>query len=414
MSESLTLSGIRVLDLTRSMAGPWTTRMLADAGAEVIKIEPLLGDFIRHLTTSTGEFSSGYFQQANSGKRSVCIDLQAPAGIELVMQLIPHADVVMHNMRPNAARRLKLVPERVHELNPSAVFCQISGYGSDSVFVDKPGQDMAVQCMTGIAELSGVSGGEPAVPIWSLVDTLTSAYAYSGILAALHARTTRGLARISVQISMAHCSAQLHDVGPYLLARGEELKVERSGQFHPFLALRGVVAVADGFIAISAFRTRHWARLAPLIGFGGELRSFDERRERKTEIEARTQALFGPMTAEDALARLQDAGVPAHPVVESLESVGQSGLFQDRDMLVQTAGALLAGGMIHVKNSAEALQSGAPALGNANWYALHELLGLDKGAVLDLLTEGIIGCEPDILAQLVAQCSEAAVAGDVA
>ena len=135
MSDNLTLSGIRVLDLTRSIAGPWAVRMLADAGAEVIKVEPLAGDFIRQLPAHAGEFSSGFFRQANSGKRSVCIDLHTAAGIDLVMQLIPHADVVMHNMRPNAARRLNMVPERIHEINPSAIFCSVSGYGDNSVFV---------------------------------------------------------------------------------------------------------------------------------------------------------------------------------------------------------------------------------------------------------------------------------------
>ncbi len=414
MGDALTLSGLRVLDLTRSMAGPWTTRMLADAGAEVLKIEPLMGDFVRHLPASTGEFSSGYFQQANSGKRSVCVDLHTPAGIGLVNQLIPHADVVMHNMRPNAARRLNLEPARVHALNPSVVFCQISGYGADSPFVDKPGQDMAVQCMTGIAEMSGVSGGEPAIPIWSLVDTLTSAYAYSGILSALHARATRGLERIAVELSMAHCSALLHDVGPQLLARGEQIQVERSGQFHPFLTVRGVLAVADGYIAISAFRTRHWARLAALIGFGGELQSSDARRGRKAEIEARTQAFFAAMTVAESLARLEEIGVPAHEVRASLEDVQRSLVFQEREMLVRAGEALLVGGMVHKSSSAEALRGGAPALGEANLYTLHELLGLEKQAILNLLAEGIIGGEPDTLVQLVEQCSDRSAAGDVA
>ncbi len=414
MEDAATLSGIRVLDLTRSMAGPWTSRMLADAGADVIKVEPPTGDFIRHLPASLGDFSSGYFQQANCGKRSLCLDLHTADGIALVMDLVPHADVVLHNMRPNAAVRLGLVAERVHELNPRAIFCQICGYGDVEAFVDKPGQDMAIQCMTGISLLTGERGGEPVVPVWSMVDTLTSAYAFTGIVAALHARVARGLEGVAIQVSMARCAAQLHDLGPFLLSRGETVRVERNGQFHPFLVLRGVVEALDGFVAISAFRNRHWARLAPLLGIGPELLSFDARRSRKEEIEARARETFGRMSVASALATLGAAGVPAVRVPESLEDVVAAGHYQERQALISAGEAVLAGSVNHPARSADALRGGAPALGEANLDVLQGLLGLTQPQVLKLLGDGAIGGEPEVVESLLAACEETLVAGDVA
>lgn len=414
MADPVTLAGVRVLDLTRSMAGPWTSRMLADAGAEVIKVEPPMGDFIRHLPASLGEFTSGYFQQANSGKRSVCLDLHTAEGIDLVMELVPHADVVLHNMRPNAAQRLGLVAERVHELNPKAVFCQICGYGDVEELADKPGQDMAIQCMTGLSLLTGERGGEPAVPIWSMVDTLTSAYAFTGIAAALYARASNGLSRIAIQVSMARCAAQLHDLGPFLLGRGENVAVERRGQFHPFLVLRGVVATGDGYIAISAYRNRHWLRFAPLIGFGGELVSSDARRQEQEAIEARTVRTFGLLGSTEALSLLASAGVPAARVAESLEEVAESGYFQERAMLVPSGGGLFAGSIVHPDRSAAALEAGPPALGEAGVDVPGGLLGLSGDRILELLRNGVVACEPGVLESLLAACEEGSVANDVA
>ena len=407
MVDAQSLRGIRVIDLTRSIAGPWATRMLADAGAEVIKIEPPTGDFIRQLPARMGEFSSGYFLQANAGKKSLCLDLQSDRGFAVLMSLVPHCDVVVHNMRPNAARRLGLTAERVHASNPDAVFCHINGYGADSPYVGKPGQDLAVQCMTGIAELTGVRSGPPAIAIWSLVDTLTSAYAFLAICAALHARSERGLKNIDVEVMMSQCCALLHDLGPHIMSSFPGVRIERAGQFHPFLVVRGVVQLRDGVIAVSAFRNRHWTKLAPLLGLDArESMAFETRLSLKDEIESRLIARLEGLTVEGALSLLRAAEVPATQAPESLEEVSQLGGFQQRGMLVEAfGGALLAGSMLHKENCAKSLQGGAPKLGSAAFDVLHGMLEMSGPEILELLAQGIINGEPDAVEELVVNAS---------
>lgn len=384
--------------------------MLADAGFDVVKLEPPPnGDFIRHVPARISEFDSGYFLQANAGKRSICIDLKAPAGRDLFWRLVPKFDVVMHNMRPNAAKRLGITAETVHAANPDAVFAYISGYGSNSTFVGRPGQDLAVQCVTGIAELTGVSGGAPSIPIWSLVDTLTSAYAYLAICSALLARERGAIRGASIEILMSQCSALLHDVAPYLIDSGQGGKgLSRSGRFHPYFAIRGVVRCTDGFVAISAFRQRDWRKLAGLLGdaFSPDL-LLDARSARKREIEDAVDARFAGHSVAETLSVLKASSIPAYAVPESLTEVENDGLFQGNGMLVRSSeGALLVAGMLHRAAAARHIKGGSPALGGANFDVLTGLGGVDAAELLQLLADGVIGCEPAVLEELVLRCSQ--------
>jgi crotonobetainyl-CoA:carnitine CoA-transferase CaiB-like acyl-CoA transferase len=382
--------------------------MLADAGFDVIKLEPPpLGDFIRHLPARISEFDSGYFRQANAGKRSICVDLKAPAGRELFWRLIPHFDVVMHNMRPNAAKRLGITAEAVHAVNPAAVFVHISGYGSDNTFVGRPGQDLAVQCLTGIADLTGVPRGAPSMPIWSLVDTLTSAYAYVSICSALLGRETGTIGGASVEVLMSQCSALLHDVAPHLIQRQEGKRLSRGGRFHPYFVLRGVVRCADGFVAISAFRQRDWRRLAGLLRgvFSADL-CLDDRWARKQEIEDAVDARLAGLSVTECLDLLRGLRIPAYVVPESLGEVERSGVFQNRGMLVRSPeGALLVAGMLHRARAAEHINNGSPPLGGANYEVLTSLGGFQGAELLELLADGVIGCEPMVLEEFVMRCS---------
>ena len=399
----------RILDLTRSIAGPWTTRMLADAGFEVVKLEPApAGDFIRHLPAVLSEYDSGYFRQANAGKRSICVDLKNPAGREILWRLVPEFDVIIHNMRPNAAERLGITEESVRAANPEAIFARISGYGGEDAFVRRPGQDMAVQCLSGIVELTGRQEGAPSVPIWSLVDTLTSAYAYLAICSALLAREKGSITGASIEIVMSECSALLHDVAPFLHEAGSTFKIQRSGRYHPYFAVRGIVPCVDGLVAISAFRARDWRRLALLLGqdFRPDL-SVEERFQQKTHIEKAVDRYFADHTVMHALQVLGSSSIPAYAVPESLTDVDSSGLFQERGMLVRTPdGGLFVAGMMHRTQSAEHILNGSPALGAANYDVLTQLARLTSADVMNLVTSGTIGCEPSVLEELVALCLE--------
>jgi formyl-CoA transferase len=405
-------SGVKVLDLTRSIAGPWTTRMLADAGAEVVKVEPPGGDFVRHLPARTDEGMSGYFANANAGKRSICIDLQRHEGRELLKRLIPHFDVFVHNMRPLAAARLGLSPDFVAELNPRAIFLCISGYGDAPRFIEKPGQDLAIQCLVGLSEITGEEGGEPVMPVWSLVDTLTSAYAFAAISAARLGQIEKGesCGPVAIAVSMSECAARLHDVPRAMLAMTGSLgdvRLSRTGRAHPNLVYRAVVPCRGGDIAISAYRRRDWARFAELLGSpftSPTLLDESVRRGWLHQVDERVATVFEPMEWSDALALLHEAGVPAAYAPSSLEEALEGD--HARDAVAEGAwGGCYATSALFAERSRQHLKSGPPALGEASFDVLHGMLGMSGDEILQLLYSEVIACAPAELDELLKWCT---------
>src|ERR1700722_7479425 len=259
------LADIRVLDLTQVLSGPFCTQMLADLGAEVIKVEGPTGDIARGMPPSFVGNDSTYYIAINRNKRSVVLDMKAAAGSAAVRRLALASDIVIENFRPGVCERLGLSAEKLREEKPSLIWCSISGFGQDGPYRDKPAYDMIVQALSGGMSLTG-EPGRPAsragVPIG---DIAAGMYAASAIMAALYRRTstTRG---DLIDISMLDCQAALLSYqAAYYLHSGKV--PSRQGNGHDSIPTYRAFVAGDGTeIVITANTERMWQGLCRVLG----------------------------------------------------------------------------------------------------------------------------------------------------
>ena len=203
------LSGIKVLDLSRVLAGPYCTALLADLGAEVVKVEPPAGDDYRHI----GPFKDGesaLFTLNNRGKKSVVLDLKKPADLELAQALAARVDVVVENFRPGVAARLGLGAETLRKANPGLIYCSISGFGQEGPFKDLPAYDLVVQAMSGLMAATGEEGGAPLKAGESIADLVAGLFASWSIMAALVRRNATGQGAVLDIAMTTYLSQGLH------------------------------------------------------------------------------------------------------------------------------------------------------------------------------------------------------------
>lgn len=313
---SAPLAGIRVLDLSRVLAGPYCTALLADLGAEIIKLEPPAGDDYRHI----GPFRDGesaLFTLNNRGKRSLVLDLKDPADLALAQAIAARVDVVVENFRPGVAARLGLGAEALRARDPRLIYCSISGFGQDGPFRDLPAYDLVVQAMSGLMAATGEEGGAPLKAGESVADLIAGLFASWSILAALVQRSTTGqgatldVAMYDALFSMLTTSHALHLYGGALPAR--------VGNRHPLSTPFGCFATADGQAVIAVLNGRQFQRLAALVGrpeLADDPRfASDEGRTRhEPEIRAAIEAWSSRLTTEEAVAALGAEGLPTAPI----------------------------------------------------------------------------------------------------
>lgn len=271
------LAGIRVIDMTRVIAGPYATQTLGDFGAEVIKVErPGEGDDVRRIgppwmTGADGKPEVGrstYYQAVNRNKKSISVNYAEPEGRALLHQLIADADVLVENYRPGTLARHGLGPVEMLALNPRLIYCSVSGFGQDGPYAGRSGYDYLAQAMAGAMSVTGHPDGQPGagpmrvgVP---LADTLAGLQATIGILAALaHRHATGEGQHVEVSLFEAQLAATMN-AGSAWLNAGQDLG--RTGNDHPSAAPYGVFAVDDGFILIATFNDREFGRLAKVLG----------------------------------------------------------------------------------------------------------------------------------------------------
>jgi len=253
------LAGVRVVDLSRVLAGPYATMTLADLGADVVKIEhPAGGDETRAWGPPFAGGESAYFLSVNRGKRSVAVDLKDPEGRDLALELCARADVVIENFRPGGAARLGLDYEAVRARRPDVVYCTISGFGSREPS-DRAGYDFTVQAESGLMAITGEPDGEPVKVGVAIVDVLTGLNAATAILAALHRRDVTGEGD-RVEVSLLDTAfAALVNVGANALLTGEEPR--RYGNAHPSIVPYQPFRAADGWIAVAAANDGLYSKL---------------------------------------------------------------------------------------------------------------------------------------------------------
>src|SRR6516162_6033493 len=265
------LAGIRVLDLSRILAGPWATQLLADLGAEVIKIErPGKGDDTRGWgppfvsSAHEADLFSAYYLAANRGKKSVAVDLSSQEGREIIESLARSCDIVVENFSVGVAKRLGFDYETLSEINPRLIYCSITGFGQTGPHKNKPGYDLLIQAMGGLMSITGSPEGEPMKVGVAVADLLTGLYATVAMLAALNERHSSGLgqhidlALLDVQI------AALANQGMNFLATGKA--PVRNGNAHPNIVPYQAFATSDGQVVIAVGNDAQFARFAAALG----------------------------------------------------------------------------------------------------------------------------------------------------
>jgi crotonobetainyl-CoA:carnitine CoA-transferase CaiB-like acyl-CoA transferase len=314
-----TLAGIRVLDLTRMLSGPYGSMILADMGAEVIKIEPPSeGDPIRAMGPpflDGGE--SAYFLSINRNKKSVTLDLSRPEGRDVFLKLLERSDVVFNNFRPGVAERLGIDYESCKARKPDVVYCSVSGFGQDGPYRDLPAFDLILQAMGGGMSITGVPGGEPVRAGIPLGDLAGGMFAATAICGALWRRDRTGegqyidISLLDSQVSMLTYVAQ------YYLASGRV--PGPSGTAHQSVVPYQAFRTKDIWIVVAVFVERHWARFCealalPALTSDRRFATNGARLENRAELVALLSDRFGERAGDEWIERLWKAGVPAGPI----------------------------------------------------------------------------------------------------
>jgi len=318
ISETKPLSGLVVADFTRILSGPTAAMILSDLGAEVVKVErPETGDDTRAWGPPFRENVSTYYLAANRGKRSVVLDLTCSRDIEVARNLIAESDVVLENFRPGAMEKLGLGYEIAKELNPSVIYCSISGFGSQGRGASIPGYDFIAQAAGGLMSITGAVEGEPMKVGVALVDILVANHALIAILAAHRRKAATGEgSHVEVNL-LGSLLSSLANQGSAYVAGGEVPK--RMGNIHPSIAPYELLHAKDDAIAVAVGNDKQFLALCGALGredLAAEARykTNSSRVNNRDNLRAELERSLQQLTAEDVLSRLEAAQVPSGPV----------------------------------------------------------------------------------------------------
>lgn len=315
------LSGIKVIELARILAGPWAGQTLADLGADVIKVEAPEGDDTRRwgppFIDRDGDSSAAYFHATNRGKRSITCDFRTPEGQEIVRRLVADADVVIENFKVGGLAKYGLDWASLQAVNPRLIYCSITGFGQTGPYAHRAGYDFIIQGMAGLMSVTGEPDGQPQKVGVAVTDVFTGVYAATAILAAL---VQRGVTGKGQQIDMA-----LMDVATAIMANQNMNYLttgkapQKMGNAHPNLAPYAVFDCADGWIILATGNDGQYRKLCAILGLDGMaeapdyLTNADRIRNRQSMTAAITAATLRWKKA-DLLLACEEQGVPAGPI----------------------------------------------------------------------------------------------------
>ena len=398
MSEPRPLAGIRVLDLTQFLAGPFATQILGDLGAEVIKLEAPSGDWSRSLPPHFVGPDSAYYLSVNRNKKSVVADMKSADGLALVKRLVGASDIVMENFRPGVLDRLGLVYEELAEENEGLIWCSISGFGQNGPDRDRPAYDMIVQALSGGMSMTG-EPGEPAVRAGIPIgDLCAGMYGTIGVLAALEARRRTGKGRL-VDVAMLDCQvAMLCYQAAYFLHSGNE--PGRQGRGHASIpTYRSFDAGNDTELVITANTERMWRALCGVLGReeladDPRFATNDDRYANRFELWPLLEAAFQEKDADAWVPLLLEAGIPVGRV-NTLGAAFSNPQIVQRDMVLElTAGdgrrVRVAGNPIKFAADVPSPAGFPPLLGQDTRGVLADVLGLGEDEIEVALSEGIV------------------------
>jgi len=321
------LSGIRVLDLSRALAGPSCTRMFAEMGAEVIKVEAAPnGDLVRGISKLRGNDRSLYYIQQNLGKKSVCVNLRDPRGMAIVAALVPKVDVVVENFKPGTMAEMGLGYERLREMRKDIILCSISALGQSGPLARLPGYDFIAQAYSGVTSMIGEANGTPYIPLVAVGDVNTGVHGALAILAALRYRDRTGNGQ-HLDVGLLDVYYHCHEVSVHQFSGSNgQLKPSRQGPHLNYLAPAGVFKATGGWVVIMAF-LHHWKDLCkamarPELVDDPKLGTDAGRLANRADMIKLIEDWLATFPDRDsAVAHMQQNAVPAAPVLSIEETV---------------------------------------------------------------------------------------------
>lgn len=391
------LCGLRVLDLSRVLSGPFATMVLADLGATVVKVEdPVRGDDTRHWSPPSQGPEASYFLSVNRNKRSIAIDLKHPDGRGLVMSMAEKADVLVENFRPGVAARLGIGYEDVRSLNPGIIYASISGYGQTGPMATRSGYDAIAQAVSGIMSITGESDGRPVRTGVATADIGAAMWALVGILAALHVKTATGLGQwLDISLLDGQISWLTYVASGYQ-ATGET--PPRYGSAHPTIVPYQAFPTLEGDLMVAAGNDHLWRRFAETVGLGHladdhRFATNPDRVRNRVELLALVSEALLEKDASAWESALTDAGVPAARINTVDEALRHPQVVA-RELEVTTphptAGTVRTlATPIRMSESPRAAASAPPTLGQDTDAVLSEL-GLDRDDIARLRQEGVV------------------------
>jgi crotonobetainyl-CoA:carnitine CoA-transferase CaiB-like acyl-CoA transferase len=388
------LAGVRILDLTQALAGPFATMILADMGAEVIKIEPPSGDLTRNTPPHMVKDTSLYFVTNNRNKQGVVLDLKLPAALEAFYDLCRVSDVVIYNFSEGVADRLKIDADTLRGINPSLVVCNMTGYGRRGPDARRKAVDPIIQSLAGAVSITGLPGSEPVRAGIATADLSTGLYAAIGVLGALHARQRTGQGS-GVEASLFHSQLSLLNyVGTYCAWSGEVPGPVGSG--HPGTVPSQVFRTSDGWITIDAGFDRHFRTLCDVLerpDLAQDERFINRlgRARNRQELLPSIIELIEKRTTDQWIEILDGAGIPCgkvNNVKEALESAQSREYRSVRETSYQGVPVKVLATPLWFDGEVEHPVRSPPALGEHTETVLRELLGYDERAIRAVASEG--------------------------
>ena len=392
------LHGVRVLDLTRVLAGPYGTMTLGDLGADVLKVEvPGRGDDTRAWGPPWDGGESAYYLSVNRNKRSMTLDLKQPAAQEIIKELARQSDILVENFKHGTLEKLGLGYDDLSAINPRLIWANISGYGPQGPWANRPGYDFVVQGEAGIMAITGEVDGDPMKVGVAIVDITTGLYAVIGILAALHARETSGVGQRIDASLLTSAVAWLGNVGQNFLTTGKPVK--RYANAHANIVPYQVFKGNDQYLTVGVGNDRQFQSLCEVLGRDDiasdpRFQTNPLRVEHRDALIPALEETFATRPALEWQQRLDAVGVPSG-MINTVEQVYANEQVLARNMVVEvehpTAGTIkLAGVPYAMSGTPGSVRLAPPLLGQHTEEALKEYLGMTDDQIEQLRADGVI------------------------
>ena len=397
------LANCKVLDFTHALAGPTTTRLMAEMGADIIKVELApTGDMVRAMPFFK-DGRSAYFVQQNRGKKSLCLDIRKPEAVDIIKQLIAQSDVLLENYTPGVIADMGLGWDVAKELNPELIFCSVSAFGQTGPLAHLPGFDYMGQAYSGVTSLMGEADDAPVMPMISIGDVNTGVHALAAINGALFYRSQGGGGQhidCSLLDSYFHC----HDLNVQLFSNTDgEVQPTRNGRHHPAVAPDGIFKGRDSCMFIIAFTPKHWEALCKVMGRAelaedSRYSTFTDRVAHVDDVIEIIESWIQSMPSDDAAREaLEAAGVPVAPVLTPGEAMQHPHLIERgtiRTISDRGLGEFQVPGMpLRFSECSEMLDLEAPYLGEHNREVLGERLAMSEADIQRLEENQVLHAE---------------------